>query len=270
MAKDKDKAPLPAEDAKTSAAETESAAEKNQARVRARNMACAGCAGLAVLVLVIGVISVLVWDGRDSRMRKGKPMPTNAAYIGRWATDDTLAVQLSTFTTTGDKMACDFAVRNVSRESITITAIGKTLIAASMDTVLLSESVPLVIAEGDEPMGVTDDRNALWYIPAQGQPLLLKPQDPEAQQPEPISLKPGQVETVKFRPHALNAQDLVSVLGIGALMGGLPQMTGLRLAVQLDDGKEPHPFYFVGESAGIGGWMERGVARGVEKASERR
>lgn len=270
MAKERDKAAIPSEDAEPSVAATEDTTEKTKARVKARNTACAGCAGLAVLVLIVGVVSLLVWDNKDGQVRKGKPMPSNAAYIGRWATDDTLSVQLSTFTVAGDKMACDFAIRNVSKQPVTIKAIGKTLIGVSMDTVLLGETVPLDLTEGDEPLRITDDRNALWLIPSQGQPLLLAPQDREAKQPEAFTLQPGQVEAVKFRPHALNPQDLVSAIGIGALMGGMPQMTGLRLAVLLDDGNAPHPFYFVGESAGIGGWMERGVAKGVEKASERR
>lgn len=244
---------------------SEDTAQQVQAKQKTRNIACAGCAGLGVLAVVIGIVVVLVWDNKDSRLYDGKPLPANVAYIGRWASDDTVAVQLSTFTIAGDKVAADFAVRNASKQPIKVLAIGRTLIGVPMDTLLTGDAVPLELMQGDQPMRVTDEKGAMWYVLNQGQPTMLAPDTSGAAPPEPIDLRPGQVQSFKFRPNALDLQSLIGALGMGALTGGMPTLSGLRLAVQLDDGNPPHAFYFMHKSAGIGGWMEKGV----EKAATR-
>ena len=214
-------------------------------------IACAGCAGLFVVAIIVGIIWLTAWDTKDSRLYDGKPIPENVAYIGRWVGDDVISARIDTFAITGDKIACDFAIRNDSPQDITVNAIGRTIIAPPLDSRMSANSIPLNLMDGDLPMKVTDDENVLGLQLAMGGMwLIIDPGEAEdAPPPEPFTLKPGEVKRFRYRPRAHQL---------------IMPASALRIAVLLDDGEPPHPFYFLRQSSGIGGWFEKGAEKAIE------
>lgn len=221
-----------------------------------RTLACAGCVALFVVAAITGIILASLWDARDSRLFNGRPLPSNVAYIGCWVSDKTLAARIDTFAVVGDKIACDFAVRNDSSAPVTVTAIGRTIIAPPLDARMSETEVPLNLIPGDQPMRVTDDQNVLGLQLVQGGNwAMIDPVEAqEAPKPEPFTLKPGEMKRIRYRPAAHQL---------------LMPASALRIAVQLDDGNPPHAFYFLRKSAGIGGLMERMMGTAVVRGAER-
>lgn len=236
------------------------AEENGEARPRGlgrRTIACVGCGVVFVVVAIVGIILASVWDTKESRLYHGKTMPSNVAYIGYWVSDKTLGARIDTFAITANNIACDFAVRNDGQQPVTIKSIGRTIIAPPLDNRMVEIAIPVSLFDGDEPMRVTDDENVLGLQYAmQGQWVLLDPQGASsAPQPEPFTLKPGEIKRVRYRPLANQL---------------LMPASALRIAVLLDDGGEPHPFYFLRQSCGIAGVFERTFNKAVERGAERR
>ena len=220
------------------------------ARSNRRTIACAGCGGLFVLALIVFIIWVNAWDHRDSRLHDGRPLPENVAYIGRWVSDDVLSARIDTFAVAGDRIACDFAIRNDSPTDVTVRAIGRTIIAPPLDARLSQQRIGLDLMEGDMPMEVTDEENVLGLTQAMGGVwLIIDPGEAGgASSPEPFTLKPGETRRFRYRPHAHKM---------------LMPASALRIAALLDDGNAPRPFYFLRKSAGIAGWFERGAEKAI-------
>lgn len=213
-------------------------------------IACVGCAAIAVIAIVVAIISVTAWDSRDSRLHEGSPLPENIAYIGRWISDGVVSARVDTFAIAGDKIACDFAIRNDSDRDITVNAIGRTIIAHPLDARLSEASIPLNLLEGDTPMEVTDDENVLGLQFTMGVWMMIAPGDPEsAPPPESFTLSAGEIKRARYRPPANQM---------------IMPASALRIAVLLEGEDTPRPFYFMRRSAGIGGWFEKGVETAVQ------
>jgi len=221
-----------------------------------RTVACAGCAAILVVLAIVGIIVAQVWDAKDSRMFNGRPLPANVAYIGCWVSDKVLAARIDTFAIAGDKIACDFAVRNDSKSPLTVNAIGRTIIGPPLDARMSETEIPLNLLPADEPMRVTDDRNVLGLqLVMGGNWAMIDPVEAQdAPKPEPFTLKPGEMKRIRYRPAAHQL---------------LMPASALRIAVLLDDGNPPHAFYFLRKSAGIGGMMERMMGTAVQRGAER-
>lgn len=221
-----------------------------------RTIACAGCAAVFVVVAIVGIILASVWDARDSRLFNGRPLPTNVAYIGGWVSDKTLGARIDTFAIAGDKIACDFAVRNDSQQPLTVKAIGRTIIGPPLDARMSESEIALNLLPQDEPMRITDDENVLGLQLVQGGNwAMIDPVEAQdAPKPEPFSLKPGEMKRIRYRPAANQL---------------LMPASALRIAVQLEDGNPPRAFYFLRKSSGIGGMMERMMGTAVERGAER-
>lgn len=213
-------------------------------RKRTATIACAGCMIAFVIAAVAGIIAATVWDNKDSRLYQGKPLPENVGYIGRWVSDGTIAARIDTFVVAGDRLACDFAIRNDSKQDITVQAIGRTVIGQLGSHWLTQSKIPLSMNADDQPMLVTDDKNTLGLQPGMPPIKLVENENPPP--PEPITLKPGEMKRFKYRPAAHQL---------------LMPAAALRLAVQLDDGSEPRAFYFLRMSSGIGAWFEGGAEK---------
>jgi hypothetical protein len=222
-----------------------------------RTLACAGCAALFVVLAIVGIIGAAIWDAKDSRLFNGRPLPKNVAYIGCWVSDKTIGARIDTFAFAGDKIACDFAVRNDSQQPVTVNAIGRTIIGPPLDARMSEEELPLNLVPGDQPMRVTDDQNVLGLqLVAGGNWAIIEPVEAQdAPKAEPFTLKPGEMKRIRYRPMAHQL---------------LMPASALRIAVQLDDGNPPHVFYFLRKSAGIGGLMERMMGTAVVRGAARR
>lgn len=220
------------------------------ARNRRRIVACAGCGGLFALALIVFIVWINAWDSRDSRLHEGRPLPENVAYIGRWVSDDALSARTDTFAVAGDRIACDFAIRNDSARDVTVLAIGRTIIAPPLDARLSQQRIGLELMEGDVPMEVTDEENVLGLTQAMGGVwIIIDPGEATgAAPPEPFTLKRGETRRFRYRPHAHQM---------------LMPASALRIAVLLDDGSPPRPFYFLRKSAGIAGWFERSADKAM-------
>jgi len=231
----------------SSAIDTEQAEPKKLSKP---TIACAGCAGIVVIAAVVVIIAIMTWDPKDARLYEGEPLPENVGYIGRWVSDDTLSMRIDTFALAGDRIACDFAVRNDSDSEVTVHAIGRTIIAQSIASLFNQTKLPLELVADDQPMQVTDEENVMGIASVYGTMALVVPEEADdAPAPQPFTLKPRQTERLRYRPHAHQL---------------LMPASGLRLAAQLDDGREPHAFYFLRQSAGISGWMERGAQKAIQ------
>jgi hypothetical protein len=213
-------------------------------------VACAGCAGVFVVALVAAIIVLKAWDAKDGRLFSGRPLPSNVAYIGRWVSDGELSARADTFAIAGDRVACDFTIRNDTKHDVTVRAIGRTIVAPGLDARMGQGAIELDLMDGDQPMRITDDQNVLGLqMAAEGQWLMAEPENlAQVPAPEPYTLKPHQTKQVRYRPKAHQM---------------LMPAKALRIAALLDDGKAPHAFYFLRKSAGIGGWFERGVEKAV-------
>lgn len=220
------------------------------ARNRRRTIACAGCGGLFALALIVFIIWVNAWDHRDSRLYDGRPLPENVAYIGRWVSDDVISARIDTFAITPDRIACDFAIRKDSPTDVTVLAIGRTIIGPPLDARLSAPKLGLELIDGDMPMEVTDEENVLGLQQAMaGMWIIIDPGEAtSAAPPEPFSLKPGETRRFRYRPRAHQM---------------LEPASALRIAVLLDDGNPPRPFYFLRQSAGIAGWFERSAEKAL-------
>ncbi len=213
-----------------------------------------GCAAVFAVALLAAFIAINAWDARDSRLFKGNPLPSNVAYIGHWVSDKTVGACISTFALAGDRIACDFVLRNDSNRDMTVQEIGRTIIAPALDVRMSEMTVEADLMQGDQPMRVTDDENVLGLTQALGGVWLMI--DPghttPSKTPQPFTLKPGQVKQIRYRPR----MDRSTMMPASAL----------RIAVRLDDGSAPHAFYFLRKSCGIGGWFEKKVETAVENA----
>lgn len=218
-------------------------------RKRTATIACAGCAALFVIAAIGAIIAATVWDNKDSRLYQGKPLPSNVGYIGRWVSDGTVSCRIDTFVLAGDRLACDFAIRNDTKQEITVSAVGRTVIGQMGSHWLVQSEIPLSMNADDQPMLVTDDKNTLGL--QAGMPPIKLVEDENPPPPEPVVLKPGQMERFRYRPAA---HQLLMPAG------------ALRLAVQLDDGSEPRAFYFLRMSSGIGAWFEGGAEKVIQSA----
>jgi hypothetical protein len=225
---------------------------------RRTTIACAGCGGAFVIALVTAIIVLNAWDAKDGRLFNGKPLPKNVAYIGRWTTDGDLSARVDTFAIAGDRIACDFTIRNDTKHDVTVRAIGRTIVAPGVDARMGQGAIELNLMPGDQPMRVTGDQDVLGLqTQGEGQWLMAEPDNAaQVEAPKPYTLKPHQTKQVRFRPKAYQE------LGNGQVLSLMPAKA-LRIAVLLDDGKDPHAFYLLRKSAGIGGWFERGVEKAV-------
>ena len=237
--------------------------EQTEKRRSPTTIACIGCAAAFVVTVIVAIIAITAWDARDGRLYDGEPLPENMAYIGRWVSDEAVSVRIDTFAAAGDKLACDFAVRNDTKQDMTVRAIGRAIIGQPAESLLVLSTVPLDVAAGDDPMGVTDDENIMVMLADMNGQLMAITQ-PSSEEvppaPEPFILKPRELRRFRYRPEAK-----VEVQGImGRQILPITDPWALRIAVALDDGGEPRPFYFLRKSAGIGGWFEKGVETAVK------
>ncbi len=234
---------------KTQGPRSDATAGQDDTPIKPRKIpaACFGCGSAFVIAAIASVIWLTIWDGKDARLYEDKPLPANVGYIGRWISDDTVGVRVDTFVLAGDRLACDFTVRNDSDQDITVDAIGRTVIVQLMSHWLSQSTIPLELTNDDGPMVVTDNKNILGLRTGMPPFNLVEDQDPPA--PQPFTLKPGELKRYRYRPVAHQL---------------LMPAAALRLAVQLGDAQPPRPFYFIRKSAGIAGAFEGSAQKVLE------